>query len=68
MNSEPKWWLRLQVQQPKLPAAADDPLARELSQEDETTRKWIGRYVHLADFLLSTEEPEDLEIDESSAA
>lgn len=67
MDSKIEWWSRLAVHQPKSPPV-DDPLAQELCQEDETTRKWIARYLYLADFLLSSQGSEQIEEGESSAA
>ena len=66
MNPKTEWWLKLPVKQPDRPPG-EEP-AQELSHEDEATRKWVARYLYLADFLLSTEESEELEIDESAAA
>lgn len=66
MDSKTEWWPKLAVGRPKSPPA-DDPLAQELSQQDEATRKWIARYLSLADFLLSSDGSEQIDVEESAA-
>lgn len=64
MDPKTAWWQRLSAAQKPKQSPPDDPR----SQEDEETRKLIAHYLHLADLLLSTENAQEAEKDESSAA